>query len=35
MSVNREEVFQQSFNEIMGRKGDELKGKIKIDFINE
>lgn len=35
MSLDRKEVFQQSFNIIMDKKPDELKNRVKIDFEGE
>ena len=32
MFLNRDEVFQQSFTEIMNKKAEELKGKLQIEF---
>lgn len=35
MSLDRKEVFQQSFNIIMDKKPQDLKNRVKIDFEGE
>jgi E3 ubiquitin-protein ligase HUWE1 len=35
MNLDRKEVFQQSFNNIMNKKPEDLKNRIKVNFEGE
>lgn len=35
MSLDRKDVFQESYAQVMNRKVEDLKGKLKIEFEGE